>query len=174
MGGNPGLRGGSGVHLVARRIERGRSFGLVHSKRLKGERPVLSGSPTHDLKTVHTMTASTREVERESPFLLASRLNTSTNPTLLYYDPDWSKSLVNELEAAQLDPDIAYLTSHQLTDTPFARAWRVESWHPFGVKRLRALLRQRGVGQVVVKKRGSTAPARGAHPRSPSGERRPP
>jgi hypothetical protein len=57
--------------------------------------------------------------------------------------------------AAQLDPDIAYLTAEEYTPTPFARAWRVEDWFPFGLKRLRVYLRGRGVGRVVVKKRGS-------------------
>jgi hypothetical protein len=31
----------------------------------------------------------------------------------------------------------------------------VEDWFPFGLKRLRSYLRQRGIGRVVVKKRGS-------------------
>jgi hypothetical protein len=33
--------------------------------------------------------------------------------------------------------------------------WRVEDWLPFSLKRLREVLRQRGVGGVTVKKRGS-------------------
>jgi hypothetical protein len=60
-----------------------------------------------------------------------------------------------ELQAAQLDPDIAYLTADHETPTPFARVWAVEDWLPFNLKRLRAALRERGVGHVVVKKRGS-------------------
>ena len=36
-----------------------------------------------------------------------------------------------------------------------SRAWRVETWFPFNLKNLRKELRRRGVGQVVVKKRGS-------------------
>jgi hypothetical protein len=60
-----------------------------------------------------------------------------------------------KLDASQLDPDIAYLTSNELIPTPFARVWRTENWLPFGVKRLRAYLRERNVGQVVIKKRGS-------------------
>ncbi|MBI3158185.1 MAG: methyltransferase domain-containing protein [Chloroflexi bacterium] len=59
------------------------------------------------------------------------------------------------LEAAQLDPHIAYLTADRLTETPFARAWAVEDWLPFNLKRLRAALRERNVGRVTVKKRGS-------------------
>jgi hypothetical protein len=60
-----------------------------------------------------------------------------------------------QMDAAQLDPDIAYLTSDQLRLTPFARAWAVEAWFPFQLKRLRAYLRERNVGKVTVKKRGS-------------------
>lgn len=59
------------------------------------------------------------------------------------------------LDAAQLDPDIAYLTAMQRHETPFARVWEVDAWLPFGVKPLRAALRQRGVEEALVKKRGS-------------------
>lgn len=63
--------------------------------------------------------------------------------------------LGERLGAAQLDVDIAYLTADAIVKTPFARCWEVEDWFSFGLKRLRAYLRERGVGQVVVKKRGS-------------------
>ena len=83
-------------------------------------------------------------------------------PRAYLYEPDPAvlraglvEALGQELEAAQLDPDIAYLTASRLTPTPFARAWAVEAWLPFSLKRLRAALRERGVGRVVVKKRGS-------------------
>lgn len=83
-------------------------------------------------------------------------------PRSYLYEPDPSvlrAGLVEELgarlNAAQVDPDIAYLTSDRLVHTPFARVWPVEAWFPFQLKRLRAALRERGVGQVVVKKRGS-------------------
>jgi SAM-dependent methyltransferase len=60
-----------------------------------------------------------------------------------------------QLGAAQLDPDIAYLTASQRQETPFARRWQVNDWMPFQLKRLRAYLRERAIGQVTVKKRGS-------------------
>jgi hypothetical protein len=60
-----------------------------------------------------------------------------------------------ELGASQLDPDIAYLTSDQLIETPFARAWKIETWMPFNLKELRATLRQKEIGSITVKKRGS-------------------
>lgn len=58
-------------------------------------------------------------------------------------------------DAAQLDESIAYLTADAPPATPWARAWRVRDWLPFGVKPLRAYLRARNVGRVTVKKRGS-------------------
>ncbi len=85
-----------------------------------------------------------------------------SEPRAYIYEPDPAvlraglvRTLGARLGAAQLDPDIAYLTTDQRVDTPFARAWEVEAWFPFGLKRLRTYLRERSVGQVVVKKRGS-------------------
>jgi hypothetical protein len=83
-------------------------------------------------------------------------------PQAYLYEPDPAvlraglvASLGHSLGAAQLDEDIAYLTSERPVDTPFAHHWEVEDWFPFQLKRLREALRQRRVGQVVVKKRGS-------------------
>jgi hypothetical protein len=83
-------------------------------------------------------------------------------PKAYLYEPDPAvmraglvTSLGQSLGAAQLDEDIAYLTSDQALETPFARRWTVEDWFPFQLKRLREALRQRHVGHVVVKKRGS-------------------
>jgi hypothetical protein len=85
-----------------------------------------------------------------------------SEPLDYLYEPDPAvlraglvRTLGEQLDAAQLDPDIAYLTSDRLVETPFARAYQVEEWLPFGLKRLRSTLRQRGVTRVVVKKRGS-------------------
>jgi hypothetical protein len=85
-----------------------------------------------------------------------------SEPQAYLYEPDPSilraglvRTLGIQLDAAQLDPDIAYLTSDRLLDTPFAKVYQVEDWLPFNLKRLRSLLRQRGVARAVVKKRGS-------------------
>lgn len=93
----------------------------------------------------------------------SQRLPPSLSEPIDYlYEPDPSilraglvRKLGSQLNAHQLDPDIAYLTAEKLIHTPFARAWEVEAWFPFGLKRLRAALRERCVGRVVVKKRGS-------------------
>jgi SAM-dependent methyltransferase len=60
-----------------------------------------------------------------------------------------------ELGATLVDPTIAYLTSDAPAGSPWVRSFRVDEVLPFSVKRLRALLRARGVGRVTVKKRGS-------------------
>ncbi len=105
------------------------------------------------------------------PFQLSAPANTAADsetaprlsqPQAWLYEPDPAvlraglvRLLAEQIHAAQLDADIAYLTAPNLTPTPFARAWQVEAWFPFQLKRLRAELRARGVGRVTVKKRGS-------------------
>ncbi|MGZ4539715.1 MAG: THUMP-like domain-containing protein [Blastococcus sp.] len=60
-----------------------------------------------------------------------------------------------DLGATLIDPTIAYLTSDGHADSPWVSSHRVDEVLPFNLKKLRALLRARGVGRVVVKKRGS-------------------
>ena len=114
------------------------------------------------LKTAHrraTLLPGPHTLERQDGPL--ERLPLS-EPRAYLYEPDPAVlraglvgNLGQLLGAAQLDPDIAYLTADERLVTPFARAWQVETWLPFQLKRLREALRQRHVGQVVVKKRGS-------------------
>jgi hypothetical protein len=86
----------------------------------------------------------------------------TSEPLAYIYEPDAAVlraglvvDLAARLDAFQLDPDIAYLTAEKGQPTPFARAWAVEAWFPFGLKRLRSYLRENHVGRVTVKKRGS-------------------
>jgi hypothetical protein len=60
-----------------------------------------------------------------------------------------------DLGATLIDPTIAYLTSDTAVDSPWLTSYRVDEVLPFNLKKLKALLRARGVGRVVVKKRGS-------------------
>jgi hypothetical protein len=89
-----------------------------------------------------------------------------SQPQTYLYEPDPAviraglvRTLGAELDAAQLDPVIAFLTSDRLVETPFARAREIEDWLPFNSKRLRSHLRERNVGSVTVKKRGSPVDA---------------
>jgi hypothetical protein len=63
--------------------------------------------------------------------------------------------VAGELGATLVDPTIAYLTSEAPASSPWVSSYRVDEVLPFNLKKLKALLRARGVGRVVVKKRGS-------------------
>jgi SAM-dependent methyltransferase len=77
------------------------------------------------------------------------------------YEPDAAvirAHLVEHLAADagmhKIDPQIAYLSSNALIETPFAVAYEVEEAMPFGLKRIRARLRALDPGELVIKKRG--------------------
>jgi hypothetical protein len=53
------------------------------------------------------------------------------------------------------DPEIAYVYADHPADTPFGRRLEITEVLPFSLKRLRALLRERGVGRLEIRKRGS-------------------
>lgn len=78
------------------------------------------------------------------------------------YDPDGAvvrAHLVAEfattVDGTLADPDIAYVYADTATDTPYARRLAIQDELPFSLKRLRALLRDRGVGRAEILKRGS-------------------
>lgn len=85
-----------------------------------------------------------------------------SSPRAFLYEPDPAilraglvQTLAAQIEAFQLDEDIAYLTSDKLVPTPFARAFAIDEAFPFNLKKLRKRLRALQVGSVTVKKRGS-------------------
>jgi hypothetical protein len=65
------------------------------------------------------------------------------------------EELARDLGAWKLDQRIAFLSADQPLRTPFGRLLAVDASLPWNLKRLRQLLRQRGVGTVEVRKRGS-------------------
>lgn len=78
------------------------------------------------------------------------------------YDPDPAvvrSHLVAEFAATVggrlADPEIAYVYTDDPVDTPYARRLEVTDVLPFSLKKLRALLRERGVGRLEIRKRGS-------------------
>ncbi len=78
------------------------------------------------------------------------------------YEPDGAviraglvHRVATDVHGRLVDPTIAYVTADRLTATPVASAYRVLDEMPFAVKRLRAYLRERGVGRLTVKKRGT-------------------
>ncbi|MFG3681273.1 SAM-dependent methyltransferase [Micromonospora chalcea] len=78
------------------------------------------------------------------------------------YDPDPAvvrahlvAELATDLDATLADPSIAYLYADEARPAPFARCLEITDVLPFSLKRLRALLRERRVGRVEIRKRGS-------------------
>jgi SAM-dependent methyltransferase len=65
------------------------------------------------------------------------------------------EELARDLGAWKLDPRIAFLSADRPLASPFGRPLRVDASLPWNLKRLRELLRARGVGAVEVRKRGS-------------------
>jgi hypothetical protein len=65
------------------------------------------------------------------------------------------EELARDLGAWKLDPRIAFLSADQPLRSPFGRLLAVDASLPWSLKRLREVLRQRGVGAVEVRKRGS-------------------
>ncbi len=63
--------------------------------------------------------------------------------------------LAAQLGATLIDPTIAYLTTDTPVASPLAHTYQIEDALPFQLKRLRHYLRERDVGQVTIKKRGS-------------------
>ena len=78
------------------------------------------------------------------------------------YDPDPAvvrSHLVAEFAATiggrLADPEIAYVYTDEPVATPYGRQLEITEVLPFSLKRLRALLRERGVGRLEIRKRGS-------------------
>ena len=87
---------------------------------------------------------------------------TIREPMAYLYEPDGAvirahlvEQLSHLLGGAKIDREIAYLTANRRQETPFARCYALEDGFPFQLKRLRTYLRERGIGQVTIKKRGS-------------------
>jgi SAM-dependent methyltransferase len=63
--------------------------------------------------------------------------------------------LADLVDGRLVDPTIAYVTTDVAPVTLYGTSYEVTDVLPFGVKRLRGLLRERGVGRMTVKKRGT-------------------
>ncbi|MGI5469389.1 class I SAM-dependent methyltransferase [Streptomyces sp. CA-132043] len=60
-----------------------------------------------------------------------------------------------ELDGGLIDETIAYVTADELRPTPYAAAYEITDELPFNLKKLKSLLREREIGVLTVKKRGS-------------------
>ncbi|SEO17396.1 class I SAM-dependent methyltransferase [Actinacidiphila rubida] len=83
-------------------------------------------------------------------------------PGRFLYEPDGAvirahlvAAVAEQLGGGLIDPTIAYVTADDARPTPYATAYELTDVLPFNLKRLKALLREREVGTLTVKKRGS-------------------
>ncbi|WP_077796722.1 methyltransferase domain-containing protein [Streptomyces sp. JHA26] len=83
-------------------------------------------------------------------------------PGRYLYEPDGAvvrshlvAEVAEQVGGGLLDATIAYVTADELLPTPYATAYEITDRMPFNVKKLKALLRERQVGTLTVKKRGS-------------------
>ncbi|MFB6549199.1 methyltransferase domain-containing protein [Streptomyces sp. NPDC056405] len=83
-------------------------------------------------------------------------------PGRYLYEPDGAvirahlvAEVAEQVGGGLLDATIAYVTADELVPTPYATAYEITDRMPFNVKKLKALLRERRVGNLTVKKRGS-------------------
>jgi hypothetical protein len=83
-------------------------------------------------------------------------------PGRYLYEPDGAvvrahlvAEVAEQLDGGLIDATIAYVTADEHRPTPYATAYEVTDRLPFNAKRLKALLRERRVGTLTVKKRGS-------------------
>ncbi len=101
---------------------------------------------------VHELTSAERTEEPAALGELASYL----------YEPDNSVirshligTLARKLGLHLIAPEIAYLSSADRVESPWLRGFEVLDVLPFDRKQLKAYLRQRGIGILEIKKRGS-------------------
>lgn len=83
-------------------------------------------------------------------------------PGNFLYDPDPAvvrSHLVAEFAESiggrLADPEIAYVHTDSRVDTPYGRCLEITDIMPFSLKKLRTHLRDRGIGRVEIRKRGS-------------------
>ncbi|GAA3616492.1 MULTISPECIES: class I SAM-dependent methyltransferase [Kineosporia] len=78
------------------------------------------------------------------------------------YEPDGAvirsglvAAVANQIGGRLIDPTIAYVTADRIEHTQLARVYAVDDVFGFQLKQLRTYLRDRGVGRITIKKRGT-------------------
>ncbi|MEU7046536.1 methyltransferase domain-containing protein [Streptomyces varsoviensis] len=78
------------------------------------------------------------------------------------YEPDGAvirahlvADVARQVGGRLIDPTIAYVTADEMRTTPYAAAYAITDVLPFNLKKLKAIVRERAIGVVVIKKRGS-------------------
>mgnify|MGYP000057569839 FL=1 len=127
-------------------VELGLWFGAVARPDVKRAALLINGNSRHEIVS--------RSAER-----MDAPLGELSN---FVYEPDNSVvrshligQLAEQIEAHLFAPEIAYLTSNQEITSPWLKGYRVLDNLVFDRKKLKAYLRDRGIGVLEIKKRGS-------------------
>jgi SAM-dependent methyltransferase len=125
-------------------VENGLWFGSLARDGIRRAALVVSGSASHEL----TATDDSEDAELGD---LGEYL----------YEPDGAVirarligDLARSLDARMVSDQIAYVSSDELTLTPFASAFRILAQLPTDESKLKKELRARGIGTLEIKKRG--------------------
>lgn len=83
-------------------------------------------------------------------------------PDQYLYEPDGAiirahlvEAVAAQIDGWKIDEQIAYLSGKTAVDTPLATCYQIDAYFPFQLKRIRHALRERKIGNVTIKKRGS-------------------
>ena len=154
-----GVKVGPGIpHTGAARRGRG-AVGLGRRRRRRGRAVVRPAAHRRARGAARSCCAAGRRTSSST----TAWGTPSAGPVGAYlYEPDGAviraglvAQVVADVDGRLLDRTIAYVTSDALHETPVATAYRVLDTLPFGLKRLRTYLRERGVGRLTIKKRGT-------------------
>jgi hypothetical protein len=118
---------------------RGEGFSGLRATRLTATGAMHTVNPTRDPLTAAALSAPRGWLLEPNPAILRAGL---------------VGGLAADLNGWQLDATIAYITTEGRPESAWVRAWRVREWMPFNMKKLKGYLRERGIGQVTVKRRG--------------------
>jgi hypothetical protein len=140
-------------------------FGPLRDVAVAGERDA-DGTAPGDIRNGHGVPVARRATVLPGPHTMTGNADDADvaidQPKDHLIEPDPAviraglvTTLAQLVGATKIDADIAFLTSERPARTPFARSWPIEAAIPFHLKKLRAYLRERNVGRVTVKKRGS-------------------
>jgi hypothetical protein len=130
-------------------VEAGLWFGLLAREGVRRSAVVLTTSPAGASATVVDGTGAEAAPE--------------VGPVGAYlHEPDGAVLraglvglVAQEVQGRLVDRTIAYVTSDAPGGSPLARSYQVLEVMPFGLKRLRTYLRDRDVGRLTIKKRGT-------------------
>ncbi len=127
-------------------VELGLWFGAVARPNIKRAALLITATGKHEI-TSHEVKRQDAELGQLQEFVFEPD-NAVIRSHLL-------GQLASQVEATIFSPEIAYLTSSKQIDSPWLKGYRVLDEMAFDRKKLKAYLKEREIGTLEIKKRGS-------------------